>query len=362
MSAALDSLQIPKDFSELYRNGVAYNLVAAVSLILLIVLLPQVIQLVLGYAGIGPKILIWMLAALSFAFLYGYIGLLSFGHSTFLGTGAYGTAMLMYNLDIPYLLTVGVTLIATLVISHVIASLISKKGEIYYALLTMAFSMFFWFVAYNDPFGLTGGYGGIVGDVRPSWFQVELGERMIVVGGYSIGFYWFVGVIVVLCAFAIFRIVRSPFGRTMIAIRENEELARSIGIDTYRYKVHAFNISAFFMAIAGVLLALNLNGTNPELYHWVTSGDIVLMSILGGISSFAGPLVGGIFWILGSEFLVGFRRLSIPMLGTYMVSDYLNYWRFLFGAIFIAVIYFAPQRGVWGMLKGVAVRIANAVR
>lgn len=304
--------------------------------------MPTIAGVLMGSPGVASNVLIWMLFAIAFNLLLGYTGLLSFGHAMFLGGSMYIVAIVMTQLG-PEMIILGVPLALALIalLAYGIGRLIVKKGEIYFALLTIAFGEVIWYIANLDPRGLTGGDDGIASGLLPPLIQSYRGLLTIELGGLNISLYWGVAVIFILTVYLLFRIVRSPFGKTIITIRENEQLAQSIGVNTNRYKVHAFVLSAIFSAIAGVmLLIVNQNVATSYLY-WGTSGEVVMMTIVGGMSSFAGPMFGAFLWYLGAEFLSGFQA----------IGGLRHYWRFAFGMVFIFIILIEPRQGGWGALK-----------
>ncbi|WP_227378123.1 branched-chain amino acid ABC transporter permease [Haladaptatus halobius] len=345
---------------QLIMAGRTGDAVALLSLITFVVVMRPLISsnLLLGYKAIANTILVWMLFATAFNLLLGYTGLLSFGHALFLGIGMYSIAIILSRFSTGlFFPAVLVALVTAGVVGYVIARLIVQKGDIYFAMLTIAFGEVGWYVANADIGGLTGGSDGIAIDVLPPWIESELGEKFIVMGGLQIPLYWMTATVFVVCVYLLFRIVRSPFGRTLIAIRENEELARSIGINTTRYKVWAFTLSALFTAIAGIMLELVKQGVTTNSLHWSTSGEVVMMTVLGGMSSFVGPMAGAFFWEFGADYLTSFQTLALPLsefaIVTFDVKHLMEYWRFLFGFIFVLIILTRPEDGAWGIFKNI---------
>jgi branched-chain amino acid transport system permease protein len=339
-------------------DGPTYDIIAAVGLVALVVVLQPLVsaEFLLGYGTIANTILIWMLFAASYNLLLGYTGLLSFGHAAFLATGMYIVASTMTRLGSNlFLPSVALALVTGAVSAYLIARLIIHKGEIYFALLTFAFAEMYTYVAVSDPYGLTGGPNGIGGGVLPPWIESRFGEKFVVFGGTQFDLYWLNGAVFVVAIYLLFRIVQSPFGRTLIAIRENAELAKSIGVDVERYKTYSFTISAVFATLAGIMLVVHQQGVTTSILHWSTSGDVLLMVVIGGPNSFVGPLVGAFFWMFSADYLTSFEVLHLPLkefsLVSYDVSGLMEYWRFLFGLTFIIVILLRPDKGVWGLVK-----------
>jgi branched-chain amino acid transport system permease protein len=351
-----------------FRGGWHVDALAVLALVAFVLVLRPLVALdaLLGYGTVANTILVWMLFAAAFNLLLGYTGLLSFGHAMFLGTGMYAVGIALSRFDTGLFFPAAALAVAAAgVFGYVIARLIAQKGDIYFAMLTIAFGEVFWYVANADPYGLTGGSDGIAVNVLPPWIESQLGEKYLVVAGSEFDLYWMVGGVFVVAVYLLFRIVRSPFGRTLVAIRENEALARSVGVDTTRYKVWAFTLSAVFTAVAGILLEVVKQGVTLNSLHWTTSGEVVMMTVLGGMSSFAGPMAGAFLWQFGASYLTSFETLVLPLsefpVVTYEVASLMEYWRFLFGLLFVVVILTRPESGAWGALKSGLRAVADRV-
>lgn len=318
------------------------DLAVIAALIAVAAVMPTVAGVLMGYPGVASNVLIWMLFAVSFNLLLGYTGLLSFGHAMFLGGSMYVVAIVMTQLG-PEMIVLGVPLALALMglLAYGIGRLIVQKGEIYFALLTIAFGEVIWYIANSDPGGVTGGDDGIASGLLPPLVESYRGLLTIELGSFIVSIYWAVAAVFVVATYLLFRIVRSPFGRTLITIRENEQLARSIGVNTRRYKVYAFVLSAVFSAVAGTMLLIVNQSVATSYLYWETSGEVVMMTIVGGLSSFAGPMFGAFLWFLGEEFLSGWRA----------IGSLRHYWQFGFGLLFIIIILVEPRKGGWGAMK-----------
>lgn len=337
-------------------------------LVVLVVLLRPVVasDFLLGFEAIASRILILTLFVAAFNLLFGFTGLLSFGHAMFLGFGLYIPAIAVLNGlwvlppggNLTFLAGVAVALLAVCVYSYVLAQLIVGKGEIYFALLTLAFSQAIYFLVLRDPGGLTGGSNGLTRGTLPEFVEQTRGEISIEAFGLSVDWYWVVGVVFLLAMLALWQVVRSPFGRSLVAIRENEELARAMGVDTTRYKVWSLTFSGLLAALSGVLLEINNFGAAIENLSVITSGDTVLMAVLGGINYFFGPVAGAFTWLFAEEFLTGFEVWHIPLsefaLVSVDLSGLLVYWQFLLGTLFVVLVLTAPEEGIWGFLRSTA--------
>jgi len=271
-------------------------------------------------------VLYFALFAMSFDFISGYTGYLSFGHAAFYGTGAY-TVLLIANGKVP-LLPPETPFVATLLIGAVLATVLAvviglvsfRLTGVYFAMITLGFTQVMYvfvrdwdYVGSNprDGIALSGARGFELGVPYVDQLTVALGTLTgdtLTLFGHTLGTttvsFYAIGVVVLLCYLGMQRIVHSPFGRVMVAIRENEERAEAIGYDTFRYKLGAFAISGFFGGVAGGLLAGFKRSVTPETgFYFLTGGDALLASIIGGFGTLAGPLWGHLFDEVIREFL-----------------------------------------------------------
>jgi branched-chain amino acid transport system permease protein len=282
-------------------------------------LLPQVTTMV--------TVFYFALFAMSFDFISGYTGYLSFGHAAFYGTGAYAV-VLAANGKLPllspetpfmFLLVVGGLLAAVLAV--LIGAVSFRLTGVYFAMITLGFSQVLYvfvrdwdFVGSNprDGVAVPGGVSGFEVGV-PGVDALNLAIGRLAGDSVTLGFvefggtevsYYMVGLVVLGCYLAMQRIVHSPFGRVLVAIRENEERARAVGYHTFRYKLGAFAVSAFFAGIAGGLLAGFKRSVAPEgTFYFLVAGDALLAAIIGGFGTLAGPLYGHLFDESVREFL-----------------------------------------------------------
>jgi len=280
-------------------------------------------------------VLVLGLAAMSLNFLLGFTGVLSFGHAAYFGLGAYGAAMTIKYIypSTPLGILVGVAT-GTLA-AMVIGALIVRLRGVYFAMVTIAFGQVFYFIAFRWN-SLTGGDDGVSGWKRQA---LDLGFTQINLLGNDKAFYYFVLVCFAVAVTLMWLLLRSPFGRTLLAIRENERRARFLGIPVERHIWLSFVISGFFVSLAGTLYALLNNFVDPRSLHWTLSGDFVIMAVLGGMRSFWGPLIGAAIFVVLQDY----------------VSSHTENWMSFIGLFFVLVVLFFP-RGVLGILrrKGVA--------
>jgi branched-chain amino acid transport system permease protein len=281
------------------------------------------------YQSLATQVLIFGLFALGFNLLYGYTGLLSFGHAAYYGLGAYGTGLALAKLKVTSLwLALGFGLVTALVGGALIGFFCLRRRGIYFAMLTLAFAQMLYFIAFHAA-ELTGGDDGLRGiPLHP------LGLLGLAVSLRDpLAFYFFAYVLVVLAVAGLKRILDSPFGTVLQAIRENSDRAVACGYDINRIKLLSFVFSALFTGLAGGLDALRLTVVPVDSLYWTTSGQVVIMTLLGGAGTFFGPFVGA------ATFLILADRLSI----------FIEAWPIVIGVIFMAFVLFLP-RGIWGTL------------
>ncbi len=286
---------------------------------------------VMPYKALATQVLIYGLFALGFNLLYGFTGLLSFGSAAYWGLGAYGTGIALAKLKLDSLwLALGMGLGAALVGGVVVGFFCLRRRGIYFAMLTLAFAQLLYFVGFHLS-DLTGGDDGLRGITVPALALPGLRIPL----DRSVVFYYFTLVIVGLAVAALKRILDSPFGAVLQAIRENADRATACGYDIARIKHLSFVFYALFCGLAGALDALRLTVVPIESLHWSTSGQVVIMTLLGGAGTFFGPFVGaGTFLVL--EDVISARTES---------------WPLAIGLIFMAFVLFLPK-GIWGTLTG----------
>jgi branched-chain amino acid transport system permease protein len=283
------------------------------------------------YQALATQVLIFGLFALGFNLLYGYTGLLSFGHAAYYGLGAYGTGILLAKLGVNslWLAVPGGVCFAALG-GVIIGFFCLRRRGIYFAMLTLAFAQLLYFIGFHLA-TWTGGDDGLRGIPR-----LELGFPGFAVPlDRPLAFYYFCFVLVGLAVAFLKRILDSPFGAVLQAIRENTDRAVACGYDVNRVKHLSFVFSAMFAGLAGSLDALRLTVVPIESLYWTTSGQVVMMTLLGGAGTFFGPFVGALTYLVLEDRL----------------STFTESWPLVIGAIFSAFVLFLP-RGIWGTLIG----------
>jgi len=272
------------------------------------------------------ELFVFAIVVLSFDLLFGYTGLLSFGHALFFGMGSYVVAILSRDTPLTYLGAVPVTLVIVLVASLFIGFVALRLRGVYFAILMLAFGQlgFQLVVQFSD---LTGGRDGISGLDIPSIFGFDLTAQY--------PSYFVTLAVLTLVYVALYRIVDSPFGHVLQGIHQNETRMAMLGIDVFRHKLGAFTIAGVIAGLAGVLYPLYLNFVDPSLVNWTTTGDVLVMTLIGGMGTLWGPVVGTGFFIFAQGLLETFTEQ----------------WRIVLGAVFIVVVLVFPA-GLAGLVSG----------
>jgi len=234
------------------------------------------------YPILVMKVLCFALFACAFNLLLGYTGLLSFGHAVFLGTAAYVTGHALKVWQLPTLVGLLAGTVAAAALGWVIGSLAIRRQGIYFAMVTLALAQMVFFFFLQAPF--TGGEDGLQGVPRGTLFGLDLANDM--------NLYYLVAAIFSASFWLIQRTIHSPFGQILKAIRENEARTISLGYDVAKYKLLAFVLSAGLAGLAGATKTLVFKFATLTDAHWHTSGEVVLMTLLGGMGTVFGPLVG----------------------------------------------------------------------
>lgn len=279
------------------------------------------------FVTMANEILVMGLFAMAFNLLYGVTGMLSFGQAAYYGIGAYTVGLLLTNDVLPFFAALPAAVAAGAVLALVLGPLCIRLTGVYFTMLTLAFAELVWGVVFKW-YGFTGGDNGIQGIPIPDIVRAP------------VRYYYFTLAIVFACFWLLRRIVESPFGATLQSIRENEDRVGFIGVNVRRYQLGVMVLSGAFAGLAGGLFAGYQHSIHPDMLHWTKSGEVILMSILGGVSSFFGPLVGAAVILFIED----------------MIGKYTEFWEICIGTIMLAIVIFFP-RGVIGTLGGWAQRI-----
>ncbi len=278
--------------------------------------------------ALSVNILIYGLYATGFNLLFGYTGLLSFGHAAFLGAGAYGAGIALARFGIGWFGAIAIGVAVSGVLAVLIGALSIRSRGIYFSMVTLALAQLVYYVAFQAE-AWTGGENGLRG----------LTVSTLRIGPYALNFlnpvvkYYVIFAFVVAALWAVSRVLNAPFGAAIEAIRENESRALACGYDVRRVKLVAFALSGLVCGLAGALDALHLSIVPIDTLYYQTSGLAVMMALLGGAGTFFGPFVGAAMFLLIED----------------TVSLWTSHWQLFVGAVFILAVLFLP-RGVWGSL------------
>ncbi|HEX8739503.1 MAG TPA: branched-chain amino acid ABC transporter ATP-binding protein/permease [Casimicrobiaceae bacterium] len=309
------------------QRPIVVEIIAAVALI--------VAPFVLPYLGFAPttidRILVMALVGIGFDLLFGYTGLLSFGQSAFFGTGGMVAAWLLTQTSFNH---TTVAVIVGTIVAGIVGCLVGlvalRRTGIYFAMITVAIAEVFFFVEFNPLSKFTGGENGLPGVPPPS---LNLGFTSFTFDGnlsmYAFfAFWYFVGLVIAL------RIVRSPVGLLLRAIRDNPLRAQALGHNIHRYKLAVFVIGAMYAGFGGGLLGLMQGFMPPDAFMFDTSGQIVIMTAIGGAGTLIGPLLGATVWL----YLADFFQVTLKLGAT---------WKLVLGVVFVLLVVFL-RRGLVG--------------
>jgi len=281
--------------------------------------LPQFAEPIVVHTTI--EILIMALFAMSFNLLFDGAGLLTFGHGCYYGVGAYTAAFLMTEIGMPMFPAMFAAMVMGGLVALVFGFFCVRLTGVYFSILTLAFAQLM-FSVFQQSYTLTGGDLGIL-DIQPPGFLVAVNN-----------YYYFTVVVVGVSLWLLWRIIHSPFGRTLHASRDSVVRTQFIGINVRRYRLAAFVIAGVFASLAGALFAPFNRAVAPFLVSWVKSSDPVLMTLLGGAGTFWGPVVGAAVFTTLHEVAIG----------------YTTYWLLLMGGILLVGVLFLPG-GILGFLE-----------
>ena len=302
-------------------NGVIHkkSLSILVALFGVMLILPHIIPRF--YVYLIASILVMALLAMSLNLVVGFGGLFQFHHGVFYGVGAYAIALLMTKTALPkWICFISAPFVAALA-GLIIGLICIRLRQLYFAMIQISLGSLLWALAFRW-YGFTGGDDGIHGIPMPS-----------ILSGIS-NSYYFILIISVLCIIAMYLILNSPFGITLQAARDNAQRCEAIGVFVKRHQLFGIVIASFFAGVAGVLFVVLEGSVFPDLLFWVLSLEILIMCLLGGWFTFAGP-------IIGAALMISFRTF---------IGMQTEYWTLILGIILALLIFFLPQ-GVWGYFQ-----------
>jgi len=272
------------------------------------------------------ELFVFGIAVLSFDLLFGYTGLLSFGHALFFGLGAYTVAIVARDTSLSFYGAIPVTLVVIPIVSLIIGAIALRLTGVYFAILMLAFGQLGYqtILQFTD---LTGGINGISGITIAPIAGID------VTSNYAA---YFITLVVLILTYAFLkRVTNSPFGRVLDGLNQNPERMEMLGINVYLHKLAAFTLAGTLGGLAGLLYPLYLNFIDPSLANWTTTGDILMMTLIGGLGTLWGPILGAGFYI----FIQGF------------LESFTDQWRIILGAVFVVFVLLFPA-GIAGLLKG----------
>jgi len=286
------------------------------------------LQYAVPYPALAVNVLIWGLFASGYNLLYGFTGQLSFGHAAFFGAGAYGCGIAMTRFGLPWAPAIAAGMALAALIAAGVGFFATRSRGIYFAMITLALAQCVYFVFYQAQ-SWTGGENGLrgVASGRLGLFGLTLD-----ITNPTVKFY-FVFAFVALALWFFSRILASPFGAVLEAVRENESRARACGYSVAATKWVSLVLSSLFCGLAGALDAIHLSVVPTEVLHYQTSGQVLMMALLGGAGTFFGPFVGAALFLLLED----------------IASAYVSHWQLVAGAVFMCCVLFFPA-GILGSL------------
>lgn len=269
-------------------------------------------------------ILVWALFAIGFDLVFGTAGMLSFGHAALFGSGGYALSILTVSHGWGFMPALAVAALVGAALAFGLSIFALRVSGLFFSLLTLALAQMIYVLASTKLRGLTGGLDGIAGVPRPALFGIDFYNND--------NFYVFI-VVVFLVGLSLMAVLRaSPFGRSLRAVQANEVRAAQLGYNVQRLRQAAFVISGAYAGVSGSLLASLMFYISPQMLHWSASGDVLIMTVLGGKGTLLGPVLGvAVFELLKEE-----------------LSQYTQYWYGILGAVFIAATIFLPN-GIAGL-------------
>ncbi len=317
-----DVTELFKKFSPVLFSRTAWSL-----LLLLFIAVPLVMPMYWTY--LFTEMLNMALFAIAFNLLLGFTGLLSFGQASIYSIGSYTLALLMMEANVSWILAFPASILLCTAVAVIVGLCVIHRSEIYFAMLTLAFAQLFYTIIYKWT-RVTGGADGISGIPSPE-MQIAGFDFAI---RYPVETYYFFLCFVVVCIYIVKRIIGSPFGQILKAIRENPNRTEFLGMNPKKYKLIAFVVAGFFTGICGALAAPLAGTIDPSIAHWSKSAEPVFMTLIGGINTLLGPAVGAFIYYT----LISF------------IGSITEYWQLFMGSVLIAFVMLFPM-GILGYFK-----------
>ncbi len=283
------------------------------------------------YLSLFSRIMVFAIAAVSLDLILGYGGMISFGHAAYLGTGAYAVAVMsFYEIDNGWL-QLPMAILFSALVALVIGAICLRTSGIYFIMITLAFTQMLYFLGiilevYGGDDGMDANRSEFV-----SWFDLT----------DDVNLYYLILVFLILTIYIGYRLINSRFGMVIRGSRSNDLRMQAIGFPTFRYKLAGFVIAGSMCGVAGFLLANLTEFLTPEYMHWFRSGEIMIMTLLGGMGTLFGPMFGAAAFILLEEW--------IPELLELIHIGWGEHWWVAFGPVLVILVLFA-KRGLWGLI------------
>ena len=290
----------------------------------------------LFYVSFASRVMIYAIAATSLNLVLGFGGMLSFGHAAFVGTGAYLASILIAEGITSAWIGWPLAIAVSALVAWLIGGVSLRTRGVYFIMITLAFAQMMFYLVNSMK-----AYGGDEGLTLPSRASIGLGLDL----GNELVFYYVVLALLAAVLYGLHRLIHARFGRVVIAIRENEARAEAIGLPVYRYKLACFVIAGAVGGLAGALLASHGKYVNPNVLHWLQSGTLMIMVILGGVGRLWGGVIGA-FVLLGLEHLIA--DYPIGWLAR-LAPNYQQHAGLGVGLVLLAIVLFAPQ-GIAGLV------------
>jgi branched-chain amino acid transport system permease protein len=273
------------------------------------------------YLTVLCEALVMSMLALSFNLLFGYMGQLSFGQAAFYGLGGYAVAMLMTKVHFNFWLSIVAGVLVASIIGLIVGFFCVRLRGIYFAVLTLAFGQLIFFIVFKWH-NFTGGDDGIQGVFPPEFLKSPM------------NYYYFLLIVFLLSALLLWKIIHSPFGQTIVSMRENSERTEFLGINIAKYQLITFVIAAAIAGLAGAIWVPFYRSVAPSYLTWIKSGEPVMAAILGGPSLFYGPILGMFIMTFFHSWVLGFTI----------------YWPVVMGILILIIIFFLPG-GILGFIQ-----------
>ena len=291
----------------------------------------------LFYVSLASRVLIYAIAATSLNLVLGYGGMISFGHAAFVGTGAYVASIAIAEGVTSAWIGWPAAIAASALAAWLIGAISLRTRGVYFIMITLAFAQMIFYLVNSMK-----AYGGDEGLTLPQRASLGFGLDL----GNEVVFYYVVLALLAALLYALHRLVQSRFGRVMVAIRENEARVGAIGFPVYRYQLVCFVIAGAAGGLAGALLASHGKYVNPNVLHWVQSGTLMIMVILGGVGRLWGGVIGAVVLLVLEHAIADYR---IPWLAE-LAPNYQQHANLGVGLVLLVIVLFAPQ-GIAGLLS-----------